>query len=521
MKALSDVESKAAGHDTGCQQAHDWGHTKRGLAPRHVQLMAIGGAIGTGLFVGIGSVLQTAGPLSLLLGFVFWSIFFIWPLNLCVAEMSAYLPVRGTIFELASRVIDPAFGFAMGWAYFYASVMLVCTEYSAVATIIQYWNTSINPAVWIVIAMAFCVIVNVFGVKYYGETEVIASFTKILLLVGNGNAIHPYYTTGSTGNFLGWWAVVIYAVFSIAGPDMIALSSGEIQNPRRTVPRVAKLIFYRIVGFYVIGVLAVGIICDSTDEKLLSAQSSNAPGVGASPWVIGIQNLGIAGLPDLINALVLLSGWSCGNAYVYTSTRTLDISKHGHAPKFLERCTRSGVPIHSVVVVTVLSCLTFLTVSNSTSTVFFWFVGLTTAGIITVYTGMIVVFIGWHRACKAQGLPGDSLPYRAPLSPWIAYWVLGFGLVTILFLGWDAFRPFSAEKFVTSYFCPVYFCCLFIFWKIFKRTKLVRPLEADLVTGKKEIDDECAIWEEGGLEENYRRRLSEMSFIQRCWERLW
>lgn len=103
-------------------------------------------------------------------------------------------------------------------------------------------------------------------------------------------------------------SVVIYAGFTIAGPDMLAISAGEIVNPRHTIPRVAKLIFYRLVGFYVVGVIAVGIICSSRDERLLGATSDGSVGAAASPWVIGIQNLGIVGLPSLINALILLSG---------------------------------------------------------------------------------------------------------------------------------------------------------------------------------------------------------------------
>lgn len=99
--------------------------TQRGLSPRHVQLMAIGGSIGTGLFVGIGSVLSEAGPLSLVLGYLFWGVLFVWPCYLCVAEMCAFLPIRGTIFELACRFVDPALGFAMGWTYFFAGTMLV------------------------------------------------------------------------------------------------------------------------------------------------------------------------------------------------------------------------------------------------------------------------------------------------------------------------------------------------------------------------------------------------------------
>lgn len=204
--------------------------TKRGLSPRHVQLMAIGGSIGTGLFVGIGSVLSDAGPLSLVLGYLFWGVLFIWPCYLCVAEMCAYLPIRGTIFELASRFVDPALGFSMGWTYFFSGTMLVCTEYSAVATIMQYWTTSVNPGVWIAMAMVICISLNVVAVKWFGESEFIMASTKVLMLFGlvlltlitmcggnpkndaygfrywgNGNAMHPYYTDGNTGRFLGWW----------------------------------------------------------------------------------------------------------------------------------------------------------------------------------------------------------------------------------------------------------------------------------------------------------------------------
>jgi yeast amino acid transporter len=104
---------------------------------------------------------------------------------------------------------------------------------------------------------------------------------------------------------------------------VIALAAGEIQNPRRTIPRVAKLIFYRLVGFYVVGVLCVGIICSSRDPMLLGAIANSEPGAAASPWVVGIKNLGIGVLPDLVNALIMISGWSCGNAYLYSSSRTL------------------------------------------------------------------------------------------------------------------------------------------------------------------------------------------------------
>ncbi|TEA14662.1 putative proline-specific permease put4 [Colletotrichum sidae] len=531
----------------GAAVAQQYGETKRGLSPRHVQLMAIGGSIGTGLWVGIGGVLSKAGPLSLVLGYTFWGLLFIWPLNLSVAEMCAYLPIRGTIFELASRFVDPALGFAMGWTYFFASLMLVCTEYSAVATVIQYWNADINPAAWIAVAMVSCVAVNLIAVKYYGESEFIMASTKVVLLIGlclltlitmsggnpagdaygfrnwgGGNYIHAYFVEGATGRFLGWWKVVIYAAFTIAGPDMIALAAGEIQNPRRTIPRVAKLIFYRLVGFYVVGVLCVGIICSSRDPGLLGAIENGEPGAGASPWVVGIKNLHIKALPDIVNAFILLSGWSCGNAYLYSTSRTLyGLARDGQAPKFLLKCTSAGVPIYSVLVVTVISCITFLVSSNAAVDVFFWFVDLTTTALIMTYTFMLITYMGFYRARVAQNFPPETLPYLAPLTPWFPALALVLGVLALIFVGFDNFYPFSVRGFITSYFGLIFGIFTFVIWKVLKKTRFVQPKEADLVSGKAEIDAECRHWEEGGIEEVERARLAEMSVLRRTWEKMW
>ena len=527
--------------------------TKRGLTPRHVQLMAIGGSIGTGLFVGIGGPLSTAGPLSLFLGYIVFGLLFIWPCCLCVGEMMAYLPLRGSIFELASRFVDPALGFSMGWTYFFAGAMLVCVEYSAVATVMQYWVPAeqVNPAAWIAMALVVCYALNVAAVKWYGESEFVMAVTKVLLIIGlilltfitmvggnprgdaygfrnwtNGQAMHAYYTTGTTGRFLGWWVTLRYAAFTVGGPDFICLAAGEIQNPRRTIPRVARLIFYRLVGFYVLGVFAVGIICNSRDPQLLGAIEDGSAGAAASPWVLGIKNLGISGLPDLINALILLSGWSCGNAYLYSSSRTLyGLARDGQAPKFLMKCTKNGVPFWAVTVVQIIGCLTFMVSSENSVTVFYWFVDLTTCALIMTYVGMFITFVGWFKALKAQGISRKKgstlLPYISPLAPWSSYWAIGFGMTLVLFIGFDNFVPWSTQGFVTSYFGFAFSVFMFALWKVVKRTKFVSSADADLVTGKKEVDEECAHWEEGGIEENEKLRLAEMSFGKRCWERIW
>lgn len=425
--------------------------------------------------------------------------------------------------------------------------MLVCVEYSAVATVMQYWDTSVNPAVWIAMAMVVCIILNIVAVEWYGESEFIMASTKVLLIIGlvlltfitmvGGNpkndvygfrhwadgVMFQYYTTGDTGRFLGLFNVVVYAAFSLAGPDMPALAAGEIQNPRYTIPRVVKMIFWRIVGFYVIGTLAVTILCDSHDSKLISAIDDGSAGSAASPWVIGIQNLNIQGLPDLINVLILFSGWSCGNAYLYASSRTLySLARDSQAPKFLLKCTKSGVPIYCVLVVSLITCVTFMVASNSSVEVFYWFIDLTTCGLVLTYTLMVVVFLFWYRALKAQGIDRHTyLPWAAPLMPYWAWLASVIGSAVTLFNGFAVFSPWSTQGFITSYFAIGFFVVMYLGWKVWWRTSFVDPKLADLVSGKEEVDAECRVWEDGGFEKRRMEELARMHGVTRSWERMW
>lgn len=331
----------------------------------------------------------------------------------------------------------------------------------------------------------------------------------------HGNAMHEYYTTGVTGRFLGFWSVMVYAAFSVSGPDLIALAAGEIRNPRRNIPRVARMVFFRIIGFYVMGVLGVGIICNSRDSRLLGAIENGDAGSAASPWVIGITNLGINGLAGFVNVLILISGWSCGNAYLYSSSRTLySLALDGQAPKFFLKCTAAGNPIYAVATVSLIGCITFLIASNAAVTVFEWFVSLCTCGFVLAYLFMICTWIGWYRGLKAQGISRDSLSWKAPLMPYAAYVGVGMGCVVLLFLGFDVFVPFSTQGFVTSYFGLAFSAFVYILWKVVKRTKPVRPEDMDFVSGKEEVDAECSIWEVDDVDRP-------TTLLGRLWDRMW
>ncbi len=245
-------------------------------------------------------------------------------------------------------------------------------------------------------------IINIFAVKWYGESEFWLALGKVLLIVGliiytfitmlGGNPLHDrfgfrywkdpgsfatLYKTGNLGRFLGFLQCLILASFTVAGPDYVSMAAGEAENPRVVMPRAYNRVFGRLMAFFVLGSLAVGINVPHTDPELKDAFSSGLPGAAASPYVVAMNRLKIRVLPDIVNAAVLSAAFSAGNSYVYCASRSLfGLALEGKAPKFLTRCSRNGVPIYCVLVVLLLSLLSFLQISSSTAVVLQWFVNL-------------------------------------------------------------------------------------------------------------------------------------------------
>ena len=190
-------------------------------------------------------------------------------------------------------------------------------------------------------------------------------------------AFAPLYKGGSLGRFLGFLQCLIQASFTIAGPDYVSMAAGEAENPRGVMPSAFNKAFGRLMAFFVLGSLAVGINVPYTDQELKDAFSNDEPGAAASPYVVAMNRLRITVLPDIVNALVLSAAFSAGNSYVYCASRSLfGLALEGKAPKLFTRCTRNGVPIYCVALVLLISLLSFLQVSNGSAVVLKWFVNL-------------------------------------------------------------------------------------------------------------------------------------------------
>ena len=158
-----------------------------------------------------------------------------------------------------------------------------------------------------------------------------------------------YIGTGDTGRFLGLFSTLVNAAFSYGGVEMVAVAAGEAENPRKNIPKAVRRVFWRILFFYVLGALAVGVLVPYNDPNLLSAQKAGAAGAARSPWVIAIYRAGVPVLPSIINAVILTSASSSANAFLYTGSRYLyALAQNGQAPRFLLKCSKAYVPSLSI-----------------------------------------------------------------------------------------------------------------------------------------------------------------------------
>ncbi|KAJ5223242.1 Amino acid/polyamine transporter I [Penicillium chermesinum] len=498
------------------------GNLQRRLKSRHVQFLALSGAIGTGLFVGAGQVLSLAGPLSAVLAYAITG-FNLYAVINSMGEMATWLPLPGAVPVYASRFVDEALGFTLGWNYWYQFSIGVPIEISAAALVIDYWPNGVSSAVWITILYITIFVTNILPVRIYGELEFFLGSIKLTTIVGlmilmfiitlggdpAGDRIgfrywkHPgpmnvYLETGSLGRFLAFWKVFIQATFSYGGSEMVVVAAGETENPRRNIPKAVRRVFWRIAIFYVGSIFLVGLCVSSRDRRLLNAINSGASGAGASPFVIAIENGGIKVLPSIINAVILTSAVSAGNSFFYASTRVLYATAlDGKAPRIL-RYEKFGVPYACVAITAALSLLVYLNVSASSAEVFFWISNLSSVSTLVVWTSISVTYIRFYRGLKYHGIPRSQLPFKSPFQPYLAYFAIIFSSTVAFFNGFDAFFPghFSAKSFIPPYIDIPIFLCLFLGYKLVKRTKLVKLEDFDLWSGKEEADRLEAVWEE-------------------------
>ncbi|WWC88908.1 uncharacterized protein L201_003823 [Kwoniella dendrophila CBS 6074] len=492
----------------------------RGLRMRHVQLLSISGAVGSGLFVSIGGPLTSAGPLGLLIGILVWSTV-IYGASNCLIEMTTLHPIDGGFITFAGRFLDETIGKAVGWNFLLAQASLVCFELTAFNVMLEYWTLSLHPAIAIGVGIVLFALLQLYSVKWFGEAEFWISITKIILQIGlvlytliamcGGNPKHdkfgfrawkdpgPFAQGSSAMKMKGIWDAVLWSCFALGGPDWISLIGGEVQSPRRILPKAFNSTIYRIVVFFILGALCVGINAPSNDQALLGAIAKGAPGAAKSPYIISMNRLGIPVLPDIVNALVLVSIFSTGNAAVFCSSRGLyTLALKGAAPSVFKRLNKQGVPYIAVSAILAFSCLAFLSVGSGSVVVLNWFLSLVGAANLVNWTSIAVTYMNFRAGCKAQGLLKDEfLPVRARFQPFSSWWVACCAPIAFIASGYALMVPggWAGDSFIFTYGAVFIFAGFILFFKIYevlfqkKKFSMIIPAkEIDLTSGLEVIE---------------------------------
>ncbi|KAL0252999.1 hypothetical protein SLS55_010670 [Diplodia seriata] len=484
------------------------GGTQRRLRNYQVTMIGLSSGIGTGLFIGTGSAYAKAGPAGLLLAYlVIGSV--LWCVMQSIGEMATLIPTAGSFPHWATRFVDPAVGFSLAISYGYCYTIAIASECSAAAVLVSYW-TDVTPAVVITVALFLILLTNLLSVRVYGESEVVGGAIKVLCFLGlvlvsivitaggapSGSAIGFRYwrnpgpwvdydgIAGSTGHFLGFLSAFVNASFSFIGVETVVIGAAEAVDPHRAIPKATSRVTYRIGFFYILGAFLIGLTVDPRAADLVSG-SGNA---NSAPWVIAIKNAGISALPSIVNACILVSAWSAGNAYCWVGSRMIvALTTDGQLPQFFGRTTRNGVPWVAVVVSWLFGPLAYLSLgSGGASQAFTWLLNLSTVAGLIAWATLCFCYIRFHRAMAVQGVPRESLPWRAPWQPYAAWYGFVGSVIITLVAGFPVFLKgnWSAADFVASYVGIPIFIVPIVVWKVWHKTKFVRAKDIDLWSGR-------------------------------------
>lgn len=496
---------------------------RKALDARHVTMIAIGGALGTGLLIGTGSALRAAGPGAILVAYsaIGFTVFMVMA---ALGEVATFIPLNG-FGNYCQRYVDDSLGLACGYVYLFKYLILPANQLVAGSLTMQYWITKerINPGVWVAIFLVIIVAVNLLGVIFFGEIEFWLSTLKVITIVGliilllcitlggspthdrigfrfwkNPGAFLEYkdsldglFIHGSKGRFVSFFSVLVTAVFAFLGTELCGITFAECARPRRAIPKAIKLTFYRIVIFYVLSILLIGMCVSAKDPLLMGASGNTA---AASPFVIAIKNAKIKGLDHVINACILLFVLSAANSDMYICSRTIyGLAVAGYAPKFFTNTNKLGVPYYGILLSFLFCLLAFMTVSSGSSQVFTYFVNVVSITGLLAWSCILTIHIRFMKACKAQGIVRKrDLAYCSPLQPYGSYIALAICILVVFIKNFTAFLgdEFDYKSFITGYIALPIFVIMYVGHKIFYKTSLIKSSEVDLDTFRDVIDYE-------------------------------
>lgn len=430
---LSEAPASSSTEDSG--SAPGQRVLSHGLKQRHLSMIALGGVIGAGLFVGSGAGIAAAGP-SIVLAYAASGLLVMLVMRM-LGEMSAANPASGSFSVHAERALGPWAGFTAGWIYWVLLCVAIATEATAAADIMTGWLPGTDSWMWVALFMAVFCLTNLVAVRNFGETEFwfaalkIFAITAFLLLgacavigvlpgtdapgmanlTGNGG----FLPAGTDGLVIG----LLASVFAYGGLETVTIAAAEAENPVQGVAKAVRTAMWRIAVFYVGSMLVIVTLIPWDDKSVVSG-----------PYTAVLDHIGIPGAPQVMNTVVLIALLSAMNANIYGASRmAFSLIARGQGPRLLGRVSRSGVPRPAVVASSVFGFIAVLLNFWWPDTVFHWLLNMVGAATLVVWG-----FISVSQLVSRRRLERDA-PEKLVVRMWafpLLTWVAILGIVAVL-----------------------------------------------------------------------------------------
>lgn len=478
----------------------------RGIRSRQLTMIAIG----TGLFFASGSAVSSSGPGGAMVAYGLMGLIVFFMMS-SLGEMATQLPLVGSFEAYANRFIDPAFGFAVGWNYWFSWAITVAAEFVAAGLIVKFWIPQVPGTLVAIIAFTLLMGLNLISTKSYAEAEywfagikviaviifLIAGVLCIFGIMGNHTTGFQNWTLdagdGGKAPFVGGFAAMmsVFAVagFSFQGTEIVGLAAAETADPEKNVPKAINTVFWRILIFYIGSIFVIGTLIPFTEPDLLNGSATN---VAASPFVLVFKNVGFAAAASVLNAVILTSVLSCGNSGLYTSSRMLHaMATRGNAPKLFSKTNKHGVPVYAVWATGAIAALSFFASMVGEGKIYTIFYNASALSGFFIWLGISICHYRFRKAWVAQGHSISELKYKSLLYPFGPIFA-GVMITVIIFLAnmW-VFQAdtFSWFDFISNYALIPVFPILIIAYKLKKKTKLVPLTECDFTIPDETVDD--------------------------------
>lgn len=443
-----DSPPTTSGSSTGPPTLDTDSGLRRSMGPRHLIMIAMGGVIGSGLFLSSGYTIDQAGPLGAVLAYLVGA-FVVYLVMACLGELAIAYPVAGAFHIYAARSIGPATGFTTAWLYWLCWAVALGSEFTASGLLMQRWFPGVDVWVWCLVFATIVFSFNAFSARLFGETEFWLSLVKVgaivALIVLGGAALLGFRPLASDGgpplllkNFVtddglfphGFSGVLIttLAVFyAFSGSELIGVAAGETKDPGRSIPKALRATVFRLLIFFV-GAITV----------IAATVPYGEVGLDESPFVTVFSGLGIPYAADVMNFVIITALLSAGNSGLYSCARMLfSLADEGHAPQAFRRLTRRGIPLTALSVSMVGGLASLLCSVMAAESVYLVLVSIAGFAVVGVWMSISASHFFHRRAFVRDGGDVSALAYKAPFYPVVPLLAFTLCLVSIVGLAFD------------------------------------------------------------------------------------